>query len=196
MGYSVGRWDGDTLVVETAGYNDKTWLDFSGHPHSEALRVTERFRRKDFGHMQLEMTFNDPAYYTKPWTISVGVSFMPDTDLIENVCLENEKDRARLVGKVEDERRVEKTVAAGVLAQYAGAYDLGPLGTWTVSTGGGQLLVEMAGGGGKQPAFATSDDIFMFPPFGGTLRFVKDTKGAVTSFVLTIVEGDFEARRK
>src|SRR5580765_3220027 len=93
MGFSVGHWEGDTLVVESAGFNDRTWLDFAGHPHTEALQVTERFRRKDFGHMQLEITFNDPKAYTKPWTIAVGVNFVPDTELLEFVCNENEKDR-------------------------------------------------------------------------------------------------------
>src|SRR5262249_35653119 len=84
MGYSVGRWDAETLVVETTGYNDKTWLDFTGHPHTEALRVTERFRRTDFGHMQLDMTFDDPKAYVKPWTVHFPVNFVPDTELLEN----------------------------------------------------------------------------------------------------------------
>ena len=75
MGYSTGQWDGDTLVVETAGYNDRTWLDLTGHPHSEALRVTERFHRLNTGQMQIEMTFDDPKTYTRPWTISVGAFF-------------------------------------------------------------------------------------------------------------------------
>ena len=74
--------------------NDKTWLDFNGHPHSEALHVTERFRRTDFGRMLLTMTFDDPKAYRRPWTIEVPVRYLPDTDLIEHVCLENEKDRA------------------------------------------------------------------------------------------------------
>jgi len=71
LGYSVGKWDRDTLVVETAGFNDKTWLDIIGHPHSEALRVVERYRRRDFGHMDAEMTFDDPQMYTKPFTINL-----------------------------------------------------------------------------------------------------------------------------
>ena len=77
-----------------SGYNERTWLDFTGHPHSEALHVTERFRRTDFGHMQLSITFEDPKAYTKPWTINVAVNLVPDTEMLEYVCLENEKDRA------------------------------------------------------------------------------------------------------
>jgi len=69
LGYSLGHWDRDVLVVETAGFNDKTWLDLMGHPHSEALRVTERYHRRDFGHMDLEMTLDDPTFYTRPFTI-------------------------------------------------------------------------------------------------------------------------------
>ncbi len=92
-GYSVGHWDGDTLVVETAGFNDKSWLDNVGHPHSEALRVTERFHRRDFGHMDVEMTFDDPKMYTRPFTIKVTQLLQPDTDILEYFCNENEKDR-------------------------------------------------------------------------------------------------------
>ena len=94
MGYSVGRWDHDTLVVETAGFNDKTWLDIMGHPHSEALRMVERYRRRDFGHMDVEMTFDDPKMYTKPFTIKVTNELWADSDIFEFFCNENEKDRA------------------------------------------------------------------------------------------------------
>jgi hypothetical protein len=99
MGYSVGRWDGDTLVVETTGYNDKTWLDFSGHPHTDALHVTERFHRRDAGHMDVQITFDDPKAYTKPWTVTVSPVLYQDGDLLESVCTENEKDLHHLVGK-------------------------------------------------------------------------------------------------
>src|SRR5580658_9153910 len=70
QGYSVGHWDGDTLVVETAGTNGKAWLDTNGHPVTDALKVTERFHRKDFGHMDLQITIDDPKAYTKPWTVT------------------------------------------------------------------------------------------------------------------------------
>lgn len=96
LGYSVGRWEGDTLVVETAGFNDKSWLDVLGHPHSEALRVVERYRRRDFGHMDVEMTFDDPQMYTRPFTIKVTDDLLADSDLFESFCNENEKDRPHL----------------------------------------------------------------------------------------------------
>ena len=92
MGYSTGRWDGDTLVVETAGFNDKTWMDFFGHPHTEALRVTERIRRCDVGHLDVQYTFDDPKAYTKPWSVTIHPILLLEGDLYEFVCNENEKD--------------------------------------------------------------------------------------------------------
>jgi len=95
-GYSVGRWDGETLIVDVAGFNDRTWLDSGGHPHSDALRIQERFHRRDFGHMDLTLTVDDPKMYTKPFTIKVTEVLLPDTDILESVCNENEKDRGHL----------------------------------------------------------------------------------------------------
>jgi hypothetical protein len=99
MGYSVGHWEGDTLVVQSAGFVDNNWLDNGGHPGTEALRLTEKFHRKDFGHLDLQMTVDDPKAYTKPWTVNLRFTAQPDTDLIEYVCDENEKDLKHLVGK-------------------------------------------------------------------------------------------------
>jgi len=96
LGYSVGRWEGDTLAVETNGFNGKTWLDQAGHPATDAMHVTERFHRRDFGHMDLQMTIDDAKAYTKPWTVTEPMVLLPDTDLIEYVCNENEKDLRHL----------------------------------------------------------------------------------------------------
>ena len=196
MGYSIGRWEGETFVVETAGFNDKTWLDFTGHPHTEALRVTERYRRTDFGHMQLSITYDDPKTYTKPFTIDVAVNFIPDSDLIENVCLENEKDYQRLVGHVNDERKNGKKVPREVLSRYVGVYEVEMLGTWTVSLNGDELQIELGNGGGKQTVHAVSDTLFSFPSTGGTVKFVTDGKSPAKELVLTIVEGDIKGARK
>ncbi len=95
LGYSVGHWEKDTLVVETTGFNDKTTLDAAGHPHSDALRVTERYHRRDFGHLDVEMTFDDPKMYTRPFSIKVPHDLLADADIFESFC-ENEKDRAHL----------------------------------------------------------------------------------------------------
>ena len=94
-GYSAGRWEGDTLVVETAGFNDKTALDAGGHPHSDALHVTERFRRRDFGHLDYEITFDDPKMYTQPFTVKIPHNLLADSDIFE-MYPENEKDRAHI----------------------------------------------------------------------------------------------------
>jgi len=98
MGYSVGKWEGDTLVVDSSGFNDETWLDDGGHPHSEALHITERFHRRDFGHIDLQLTVDDPKAYTTPWGASLVLNFQPDDELLENIC-ENEKDLGHIVGK-------------------------------------------------------------------------------------------------
>ena len=94
-GYSTAKWDGDTLVVDSGGFNGKVWLDQLGKPSTEALQVTTRFRRKDFGHMDIQITIDDPKAYTKPFTVTVEVGLLPDTQLMEFICLENEKDTRR-----------------------------------------------------------------------------------------------------
>jgi hypothetical protein len=96
MGYSVGHWQDDTLVVDTTGFKDGGWLDGFGHPRSEFMHVTERYRRRDLGHIDLEMTFDDPKYYTRPFTLKTGLRLIPDSDLLEYVCTEGEKDRVHL----------------------------------------------------------------------------------------------------
>ena len=121
MGYSVGHWEGDTLVVETAGFNDETWLDSAGHPHTEALRMTERYRRRDVGHMDVEVTFTDPMVYARPIKVALKAELQPDTELIEAVCAEGAgKSLEHWTGKASDEKNSEVTIAPAVLASYAG----------------------------------------------------------------------------
>ena len=91
-GYSTGKWEGDTLVVDTRGFNGKVWLDQLGKPSTEALHVTTRFRRKDLGHMDIQITFEDPEAYTRPWSVNVQATLLPNAELMEFICLENEKD--------------------------------------------------------------------------------------------------------
>ena len=99
LGYSIGKWEGDTLVVDTIGFNGKAWLDQQGHPASDSLHVTERFRRPVFGQLELQITIDDPKAYTKPWTVLEKPHLLVDTELLEFVCLENERDQAHMVGK-------------------------------------------------------------------------------------------------
>jgi hypothetical protein len=94
MGYSTGRWEGDELVVDTVGITDQSWLDFMGHPHTDRLHVIERFRRRDAGHLEIQTTIDDPGAYTKPITYTVKATLVPEDDLLEYFCTENEKDIA------------------------------------------------------------------------------------------------------
>ena len=98
FGYSVGHWEDDTLVVESTAFRDLGWLDVEGSPLTETGRIIERFRRPDYGHLEIEVTIDDPKAYTKPWTVTVYQRIMPDTELIEFVCQENERSAAHLVG--------------------------------------------------------------------------------------------------
>lgn len=98
-GYSTGRWEGDTLVVETTGFMDGQWLDRSGSPLTSAARMTERFRRPNYGTLEIELTVDDRKAYTKPWSIQLKQSIQLDSDLLDYICLENEKDAVHLVGK-------------------------------------------------------------------------------------------------
>jgi hypothetical protein len=96
MGYSVGKWEGDTLAVETIGFNEASWVDLLGHPRSESMLIREAYRRRDYGHMDLEVTLEDPKYYTRPFTVKTELNLIPDGDVLEFVCGENEKDRAHV----------------------------------------------------------------------------------------------------
>lgn len=99
MGYSIGRWDGDTMVVDTIGSNGKTWLDMRGLPATEALHVIERYSRPTVGRIDIEVTIDDPKAYTRPWKVNLQWTLLPDTDLIESICEENSKDLPHMVGK-------------------------------------------------------------------------------------------------
>jgi hypothetical protein len=125
MGYSVGRWDGDTLVVESNGYNAKTWLHPEGLGHTEQLRVTERYRRSDFGHMQVEITYTDPGTFDAPLKQVVNLEYAADDEMLELVCNEStEGGTKHWVGdKVSDARRTAVEVAPATLAKYVGRYE-------------------------------------------------------------------------
>jgi hypothetical protein len=118
MGYSVGRWEGDTLVVDSFGFNDRTWLDARGLPHTEALRTTERYRRPSVGLLQVELTVTDPGAFDRSWTVTYDMVFEPDTEMIEAVC----EDRTHWIGRLSDAERDAVTVSPLTLANYVGVY--------------------------------------------------------------------------
>ena len=188
MGYSIGRWEGDTLVVTTAGYNDRTSLDLGGHPHTEALHMTERFHRRDAGHMDFQVTVDDPKAYARPWTLPVDLELIPDGDLIEFVC--EERDKPHLVGKREE----EFPVPVDILAQYVGTYETRESTGGVVITLEGNRLMIDPGGAGKIPLFAQSQNTFSME--GNVVEFTKDAKGAVTGVIQHWTEGDRHATRK
>jgi hypothetical protein len=187
MGYSVGHWDGDTLVVESFGFNDRTWLDHDGHPHTEALRMTERYRRRDFGNLDLGVTLSDPGAYSKPWTVSVRAELAPDTELIEWVCNEGSSRLDHWVGKASDETKSAVKVAPEILSKYVGAYEEQPK-LWRLLprvveiTVSGDTLFANMDGRGKVPLIAQSETTFtglygLGVQFGQNELFVNHVSG-------------------
>jgi hypothetical protein len=191
MGYSVGHWDGDTLVIESNGFNDRTWID-GGHPHTEALRMTERLRRPDFGHLEVVRTLVDPGAFEGAWTVPLRFELDADTEDLEYVCNENERDRPHLVGKASDDKTVP--VAPEILAKYAGTYafkvpETGQILDMILRVDKDHLVLE--GVGPSTPLTSVSETEFSVS--GMTLKFDQtDTK----YLIVKIVEGDFKAIRK
>lgn len=99
MGHSIGHWEGDTLVIDTVGFDNRSWLDTAGHPHTEMMHVIERVRRRDLGHLEIEFTIDDPGAYAKPWKIVRASELDAGDDIGEYVCTENEKDSEHMIGK-------------------------------------------------------------------------------------------------
>ena len=116
MGYSVGRWEGDTLVVDSFGFNDRTWLDARGLPHTDALRTTERYLRRTFGQLQVELTVTDPGAFAKSWTATYDLQFQPDSEMVEGVC----EDKTHWIGRLSEAERGAVTVPPQTLAKYVG----------------------------------------------------------------------------
>ena len=181
MGYSIGRWDGDTLVVESVGFNDRTWLDRSGHPHTEALRVVERLRRRTVGSIDGQVTFEDSGAYTRPWTVPVSLLLTADTDLLEYVCNENESRRLALSGVSDEQKRIVVPVKA--LSTYAGRYVVNeptsgiPFKTLDIRMVADELLLDMDGKGSLLlvPLSMTRFTVGLFE-----IEFQSDQRGGIT----------------
>ena len=189
MGYSVGRWDGDTLIVDSVGFNDQTWLSHYGHAHTEALRVREVYRRQDFGRLQVEVTFTDPAAYVKPWGFTVNLALAADTEMLESVC---EISSDHWTGSISD---AAVTVSPDVLARYVGVYKglyLTNQRTIEVSLSGGQLIARIVGaaavdGGEMRPLIPRSQTTF--EGLGIAYQFIVDDKGVATDLVEVHISG-------
>jgi len=196
MGYSVGHWEGDTLVVESNGFNDRTWL-LGGYPHTEALRITERYRRPDFGHLEIAVTFQDPKAYNKAWTLPLRAQFAADTELIEAVCNDNPESRQEhWVGKVSDAEKTAVKVAPEILAKYVGTYKgmyLQRPRTVEVSLSGDTLFISL-NEGPKQPIVAQSET--NFSGTGLTYKFVPGGQGPATAVFEGHISGDYKFDRQ
>ena len=196
MGYSVGHWDGDTLVAESNGYNDRTWL-LGGYPHTEALHITERYRRPDFGHLEIAVTFQDPKAYSKAWTVPIRAQLAADTELLEAVCNEySDNGQQHWVGKVSDAEKSAVKVAPEVLAKYVGVYKglyIERPRTVEVTLSGGILFVAL-NGGEKKPIIPQSETYFLGN--GLAYQFVRDDHGIATYIVESRVSGDYKYERQ
>jgi hypothetical protein len=187
LGYSVGHWEQDTLVVNSAGFNDRGWLDVGGNPQTETLRITERFRRRDVGHMELEMTFEDPKTFAKPFTLRMEKALAADTDLLEDIC-ENERSNAHLTGGVK--------LGPEVLSRYAGTYEFAAGREAVVTVSGDQLWVQDSANPLDSLFVARSETEFLSSVSQVAIEFVKDASGAVTHFNRTGGGKDGRAVRK
>ena len=196
MGYAVGHFDGDTLVVESSGFNDRTWL-LDGYPHTEALRMTERYRRTDFGHLEISVTFQDPGAYSRAWTVPVRAQLAADTEMLESVCNENgDSGQEHWVGKPSDDEKSAVKLAPEIMAKYVGVYKgpyiQGPR-TIEVSFSDGALFISL-NGGPKQRIFPQSET--SFSGTGLIYRFVRDDHGIGTHLIEGHVSGDYNYERQ
>lgn len=195
MGYSVGRWDGDTLIVDSNGFNERTWLDFDGHPHSERLRMTERYRRRDAGHMELQLTLDDAEIYTTPWTVTIPLRLVVDVEMLEYVCQENEKDRQRMDAKGPE--LSQSVIPINTLTKYEGTYDhvglSGRSQVFTVTVANGALFLDQEGTG-LQKLLPFSEKSFSLS--GWRFEFVTDSQGTVTHFIAHAAEGETKGVRR
>jgi hypothetical protein len=178
MGYSVGRWDGDTLVVESNGYNDRTWLNNVGLPHTEKLRVTERYTRPDLGHLNVDVTFTDPDTFDKPLRFSLAMQLVIDTEMLEEVC---ESKMEFWTGSISDLQKSAVKVSEDVLRQYVGSYE----GYWRanlrqvrVTLESGTLYVTGLLLPGTVELIPESDEVFTTSE-GVSYKFVKGDTGMV-----------------
>jgi hypothetical protein len=195
MGYSVGRWDGDTLIVESVGFNDRTWLA-RNFPHTEALRMTERYRRTDFGHLEIEATLQDPAAYARSWTFRATAQFAADTEMIDARCDPAESGREHWTGKISDAQKSGVKVAPDVLAKYVGVYE----GVWAnrprvveITLLGNALFVSVAK---SEPQLLVPQSETSFAGTGLGYNFIRDDHGIATDVVEMHVSGDYQLHRK
>ena len=195
MGYSVGRWAGDTLVVESFGFNDRTWLNNVGFPHTERLRMSERYRRPDLGHLTVDVTFTDPDAYNRPLHFTVAMQLVADTEMMEAVCEDNTD---HWVGSVAELQKSAVNVPREVLSSYVGVY----AGRWgtrprtvAVTLDGGALHVTALLSSEPASLIALSDSLFTSTE-GLSYRFFTDGNGVVTHVEEIHASGNYPLGRQ
>ena len=193
MGYSVGRWEGDTLVVESNGYNDKTWLNSRGVSHTGQLRMTERFRRPDFGHMEVEVTYEDPGAFESPLNATIQMNFAADEVMLETVCVEAylgaERDHwsDSVTGRVTTSVEIAPEILARYVGTYRGMYLTNDI-TIRITLQDGQLFLQR-GGGGRTPLAAQSETAFVPEGGGWGYTFTAESNGMATAISEVHVSG-------
>jgi hypothetical protein len=193
MGYSVGRWEGDVLVVESNGYTDRSWLDFGGHPHTEQLRITERYTRRTIGRMDVQLTMVDPTIYFKPITLSMPIALQADTELLEGVCENHHKSRERMALT---RAAVAVQVPTATLSRYVGTYDTDDNGTKhfaTVTRDGTDLWFDYDGKG-KELLIALAPSRFSWA--GAIVEFAAAADGGMNIVIHYVESTEKGARRK
>ena len=207
MGYSVGHWDGNTLVVDSVGFNDKTWVSRYGVSHTEALRMTERYRRPNFGRLEVEVTFTDPDAFFEPWGFTMNMGLEADTEMLEEVCERGSEDWA---GGLSDAARDAVSVPADVLARYVGRYTgiyAGSERTYEISLSDGQLKATVVGAydavglgaAGLEPGvprLLVPQSETLFEGLGLGYRFIVNDEGEATDLMVIHVTGDYEYSRQ
>ena len=182
-GYSVGHWEGDTLVVLTTNLRDEGWLDIWGSPLTDQAKITERFRRLNYGTLQIVETIDDPKAYTRPFTVRFNQQLTAGGELIEFICNENERSAEHLLGKGAPATRVAVTVDPKVLDRYVGRYRMAPGAFITITRQNGQLM----GALGDQPPFElfpSSEREFFLMAFDARFTFEVDAQGRATAVVM------------
>jgi hypothetical protein len=192
MGYSIGRWEGDALVVESNGYTDRSWLDFGGHPHTEELRITERYIRRDIGRIDVQVTMVDPKVYAKPITFSIPMALQTDTEMLEGFCENHHKSRERMLST----RAAQVVqVPAATLSRYVGTYDTDDNGDKHVVaiTQEGTSLWFDYDGVGKELLVALTPERFSW---SGTIVEFSPADGEFMNIVIHYVESTERGSRR
>jgi hypothetical protein len=194
----VGRWEGDALVVDSNGYNDKTWVSRNGVSHTDALRVRERYRRPDFGHLEMDVAFTDAGAFAKPWGFTAKMALAADTEMLEAVC---EHSSENWKGSLSDAANSAVSVPTDVLARYVGTYSgiyQGNKRTVRVTLAGDHLIAKITGADEEDAGTRTlvPRSQTLFEGLGLGYQFIVNDKGVATDLVEIHISGPYKYPRQ